>query len=73
MTYGIVRSRRRTVALEVTREGRVLVRAPLRMPQGEIERFVASHAAWLEKAQAKVAARQAAHPPLSEQKTAALR
>ena len=73
MTYEIVRSRRRTVALEVTREGRVLVRAPLRMPQGEIERFVASHAAWLEKAQAKVAARQATHPPLTEQETAALR
>ena len=73
MTYEIVRSRRRTVALEVTREGRVLVRPPLRMPQGEIERFVASHAAWLEKAQAKVAARQAAHPPLTEQETAALR
>lgn len=73
MTYEIVRSRRRTVALEVTREGRVLVRAPLRMPQGEIERFVASHAAWLEKAQAKVAARLAAHPPLTEQETAALR
>ena len=73
MTYEIVRSRRRTVALEVTREGRVLVRAPLRMPQGEIKRFVASHAAWLEKAQAKVAARQAAHPPLTEQETAARR
>lgn len=73
MTYEIVRSRRRTVALEVTREGRVLVRAPLRMPQGEIERFVVSHAAWLEKTQAKVAARQAAHPPLTEQETAALR
>lgn len=73
MTYEIVRSRRRTVALEVTREGRVLVRAPLRMPQGEIERFVVSHAAWLEKAQAKVAARQAAHSPLTEQETAALR
>lgn len=73
MTYEIVRSRRRTVALEVTREGRVLVRAPLRMPQGEIERFVASHAAWLEKAQAKVVARQAAHPPLTEQEIAALR
>jgi len=73
MTYEIVRSRRRTVALEVTREGRVLVRAPLRMPQGEIGRFVVSHAAWLEKAQAKVAARQAAHSPLTEQETAALR
>ena len=44
MTYEIVRSRRRTVALEVTREGRVLVRAPLRMTQGEIDRFVAAHA-----------------------------
>ena len=43
MTYEIVRSRRRTVALEVTREGRVLVRAPLRMTQGEIDRFVWPH------------------------------
>ena len=73
MDYEIIRSRRRTVALEVTREGRVLVRTPLRMTQGEIDRFVTSHAAWLEKAQAKVAARQAAHPPLTEQEIAALR
>lgn len=71
--YEIIRSRRRTVALEVTREGKVLVRAPLRMPQAEIERFVASHAAWLEKARAKVAARQAAHPPLTEEQREALR
>lgn len=73
MVYEIIRSRRRTVALEVTREGRVLVRAPLRMPQSEIEQFVASHAAWLEKAQDRVAARQAAHPPLTEQERDALR
>ena len=73
MTYEIVRSRRRTVALEVTREGRVLIRAPLRMTQGEIDRFVAAHAGWLEKAKAKVAARQAAHPPLTEAESAALR
>ena len=73
MTYEIVRSRRRTVALEVTREGRVVVRAPLRMTQGEIDRFVAAHADWLEKAKAKVAARQAAHPPLTEAEIAALR
>ena len=73
MDYEIIRSRRRTVALEVTREGRVLVRAPQRMPQGEIERFVDGHAAWLEKARARVAARQAAHPPLTEAEVAALR
>lgn len=71
--YEIIRSRRRTVALEVTREGKVLVRAPLRMPQTEIDRFVAAHAAWLEKAQARVAARQAAHPPLTEEQRESLR
>ena len=71
--YEIIRSRRRTVALEVTREGKVLVRAPLRMPRTEIDRFVAAHAAWLEKAQARVAARQAAHPPLTEEQREALR
>lgn len=73
MTYETIRSRRRTVALEVTREGNVLVRAPLRMPPEEIERFVTAHAGWLERAKEKVAARQAAHPPLTETEIAALR
>ena len=73
MDYEIIRSRRRTVALEVTREGRVLVRAPMAMPEAEIARFVASHAAWLERAQARVQARQKAYPPLTDAQIAALR
>ena len=73
MTYEIIRSRRRTVALEVTADGRVLVRAPMAMPEGEIQRFVDSHTAWLERAQVKVAARRAAHPPMTPQETEALR
>ena len=73
MTYEIIRSRRRTVALEVTADGRVLVRAPMAMPEGEIQRFVDSHTAWLEKARDKVAARRAAHPPLTPQETEVLR
>lgn len=73
MTYEIIRSHRRTVALEVTADGRVLVRAPMAMPEGEIRRFVDSHTAWLEKARDKVTARQAAHPPLTRQETEALR
>lgn len=73
MDYEIIRSRRRTVALEVTREGKVLVRAPQRMTREEIDRFVTSHAGWLERAKARVAARQAAHPPLTEGEIAALR
>ena len=73
MTYEIIRSRRRTVALEVTADGRGLVRAPLTMPEEEIRRFVDSHGAWLQKAWDKVAARQAAHPPLTPQEAEALR
>lgn len=73
MVYEIIRSRRRTVALEVTREGRVLVRAPMAMPEAEIARFAAAHAAWLERAQARVQARQKAYPPLTDAQIAALR
>ncbi len=73
MAYEIIRSRRRTAALEVTREGRVLVRAPMAMPEAEIARFAAAHAAWLEQARARVQARQEAYPPLTDAQIAALR
>ena len=60
--YTVIRSRRRTLALEVTRQGAALVRAPLRASDADITRFVDSHRGWLEK---HLAARQAylsAHP-----------
>jgi len=46
--YLLKRSRRRTVSLEITPEGAVLVRAPLQMPRTDIDRFVASHEQWIE-------------------------
>ena len=47
--YELIRSRRKTLALEITREGRLLVRAPLRCSQTRIDAFVTGHAAWIEK------------------------
>lgn len=47
MQYEIIRSKRKTVALEVDRDGRVLVRAPLKMKKEEIESFVSSHEKWI--------------------------
>ena len=44
----IIRSDRRTVALEVRRDLSVVVRAPRRMPRAEIVRFVESEEAWIE-------------------------
>lgn len=55
----VIRSSRKTMVLEVTREGRVIVRAPYRMPQAKIERFVREKADWIEKSLAKAARREA--------------
>ena len=60
--YTVIRSRRRTMALEVTREGAALVRAPLRASEADITRFVETHRAWLDKHLAKRQAYLAAHP-----------
>ena len=49
MEVKIVRSRRKTLSLSVTREGEVVVRAPYGVSKDYISRFVGSHASWIEK------------------------
>ena len=73
MDYTLIRSSRRTMALEITRDGRLLVRAPQRAPQAVIDRFVASHADWIAAHLEKQRQRAQAHPPLTEDELAALR
>ena len=38
--YEVIRSRRKSISLEISRQGRILVRAPLSMRDAEIARFV---------------------------------
>lgn len=45
--YTLIRSSRRTLALEITRDLQVIVRAPLRCSQREIDRFVDSRRDWI--------------------------
>jgi predicted metal-dependent hydrolase len=52
----LVRSRRKTVALVVERDGSLTVRAPLRLAEARIRLFVESHNDWIIKNQAKVRA-----------------
>ena len=61
--YKLIRSRRKTLALEVTGDGRLLVRAPLRCAQARIDAFVSAHAAWIEKHTAIQRERAAHRPP----------
>ena len=49
MDYEIIRSRRKTVAIQITPDRRVLVRCPLRAKGEDVRRFVDSKASWIEK------------------------
>lgn len=70
--YEIVRSRRRTVSLEVRPDLTVLVRAPLRMPKAEIDAFVRRHEAWLERHLAGMEAHRQNHPEPTPEEVQAL-
>lgn len=55
--YQIIRSKRKTLSLEV-RGGSLLVRAPLRVTNMEIELFVSRHRGWIDKQLEKALQRQ---------------
>ena len=50
----IIRSSRRTLSLQITPEGELLVRAPYRLPRQEIDRFLREKSRWIEKTMERV-------------------
>ncbi len=66
--YEVRRSGRRTLALELTREGALLVRAPWYVSAGTIRRFVADREDWIRAAEARQARRAEAHPEPTEER-----
>lgn len=51
--YKLIRSARKTIAIQITPAGEVIVRCPNRMPTEAVDKFVAGKAQWLEKHLAK--------------------
>ena len=62
-TYELIRSGRKTLALEITRDCRVLVRAPRSVSQKAIDAFVDKHEAWIARHLEDQRRRAAAAPP----------
>lgn len=56
----LIRSRRRTIAIQVHLDGRVVVRAPLRAAEKLVREFVESKAGWIRQKQAEAARRSPA-------------
>jgi len=61
--YELIRSRRKTLALEITRDCRVLVRAPQRISQARIDAFIAQHTDWIVRHLERQRQRAASAPP----------
>lgn len=55
----LIRSKRRSLALQIGADGRLIVRAPQRMPLRDIERHVQARADWIRKHQERFRARPA--------------
>jgi predicted metal-dependent hydrolase len=53
--HKLVRSKRRTIALIIERDGTLTVRAPLRMAEAEVRRFVEAKSDWVKRKQAQAA------------------
>ncbi len=74
--YRVLRSRRRTLGLEITPRGEVLVRVPLRTSDVQVRDFLLSRRSWIETHLAKVRARMAeaeTMPRLTEEEREELR
>jgi len=66
ITFSLLRSRRRTIAVQVRPGGEVIVRAPLHLSERKIRRFVSEHSDWIRRNTEKLARAAAEAEPLSE-------
>ncbi len=64
--YELIRSDRKSMAIEIKPDGRVLLRVPRRMPLGTAEAFLARHEAWIEEKLRVLKVWREAHPEPGE-------
>ena len=72
MEYILRRSERKTISVQVTDELAVLVRAPNRLSQGQIDAFVRAHEAWIQRRIERIRAHRARYPEPDAQELARL-
>ena len=71
--YRIIRSNRKTLALEIKRDGEIVVRSPMHTTLSVISEFVASHEDWVQRNLQKVKERQRQWQEPSTEEIAELR
>lgn len=56
LPYTLIRSKRRSLSLQISKEGMLIARAPMRMNVSIIENFIEQKREWIEKNQKKIEA-----------------
>ena len=62
MNYTTIRSKRKTIGLQVKADGQVIVRAPLKMAESEVQEFVIKHEDWIRKQLERIRKQQQEQP-----------
>lgn len=73
MDYKLIYANRKTLSLSVQADLTVLVKAPKGLPKAEIDRFVAAHKGWIEKATERQRQRNVQEAALTPERIEALR
>ena len=61
--FELVRGNRKTVGMELTREGKLRLRIPMRMTRAQLDLFFRTRGDWIEKSAEKLRKAQAKRPP----------
>ena len=64
ISYQVVRSNRKSIALVIDNEANLIVRAPIQMPDKTIDEFVHKKRRWINEKQQQVAVFGEKHPPI---------
>ena len=64
MEYTLVRSKRKTVALQINAEGELIVRAPMLYSERKIKKLVEEHREWIENKKEESTSFSASVPPI---------
>lgn len=73
LKYQLIRSKRKTIGIQLSKQGEVIVRAPLRLSVNAIEEVILRHSAWIEKQRERFRqAQQQSIEPLSREEIEAL-
>lgn len=73
MEYQIIRSHRKSVAIEITPRGEILVRCPLRMPRWQVQQFLDRKSGWIRDHLSRLAAQPQASVLMPEEHQALIR